>query len=399
MNKINKYVVRCAVATAVLLLVPFESWASDEKKTQSSDSSSFGELATSLGEWAAQSSHYSLDMLGITEMECNCTFTYGEDEESWSFQAEPEIKGVDRDGPSHGKLKEGDVIVAIDGMLITTRKAGIRFANLVAGEPVELIVRRWRRTRTVTIVPREVLKRAIPLELSVNSYDLGKTLTIEPGTPIVPNLARSIEELSRSAVEIGELVGELGVTPASEFGSFPEFNINFGEMFPEGWVGFGLSFSGSIKHKDEDKPAEWRFNDPPTIKSVQPGSPADKAGFQVGDELLEIDGSKLDSRKGGKRFSRMLPGQLVEWKVRRAGKTFYLGTTAEERPEPDLALAVPFVPTPPDSQPVSYTGTVAGVEVEVRGGGDVSIEVDEETGDIIIRTRDSVVRVKAKEKK
>jgi membrane-associated protease RseP (regulator of RpoE activity) len=191
----------------------------------------------------------------------------------------------------------------------------------------------------------------------------------------------------------------MGVTDAPGFAPFPEFNLNFGEMFPRGWIGFGLSFAGSIKHKDEDRPAQWRFNDPPSIKSVQPGSPADVAGLQVNDVLLEIDGLKLDSRKGGNRFSRLEPGQVVEWKVRRGGKTFTVETKAGERPPRERVEAVPEPVVPDAPPPLRYAGALGDTEIEVRGSKNVRIEVDEKTGEIVIRSGDSVVRLRSKEKR
>jgi S1-C subfamily serine protease len=337
-------------------------------------------------------------MLGITGMECNCTFTADKGGRQWSFRAEPKVEGVDRKGPSHGILKKGDVIVAIDGMLITTRKAGVRFANLVAGEPVELTVRRWNRTRSVTVVPRAAPELAVPIDLTVRRDDPSNTVTIEPGPTLLPELARSIETLSLRAAEIGRVIDNIGIPAPFESSFFPEFDLDFSARFPSGWIGFGLSFSGSIRRQDEDEPAEWRFNDPPSIKSVQPGSPADEAGLQINDVLLEIDGIKLDSRKGGKRFSRMEPGQIVEWKVRRGVNTFTVETEAGERPQP-VKIEPPPEPLDPESfQPLRYTGTLDGTEIEVRGGKNVRIEVDEETGEIVIRSSDSVTRLKPKDK-
>lgn len=399
------YSIRHAIVVAALTLMPLAVRASDGRETGKYILSPLEEFTTQIGEWAAQSSHYSLDMLGITGMECNCTFTSGEDERLWLFQAEPEIQGVDRDGPSHGKLKDGDVIVAIDGMLITTRKAGIRFANLVAGEPVEITVRRRGRTRSVTVVPRAAPEPEVPVDLTVRRDDRSNTVTIEPRAAALPELARSIEELSKRAAEIGKVIDTMGLPAIPEFSAFPEFNIDFTGKFPRGWIGFGLSFSGSIREKGPGEPAEWRFNDPPSIKSIQPGSPADEAGLQVNDVLLEIDGLKLDSRKGGNRFSRMEPGQIIEWKVRRDGKTFTIETRAGERPQsaqvdvpPEPVEVPPAQPDPEGLQPLRYTGTLGDTEIEVRGGKSVRVEVDEETGEIVIRTDDSVVRLKSKHK-
>ena len=404
MRRINTYLIGYATVAAILSLTPFDSQAAVKKNNATINLSSVGEWSSQLAKWATESSHYSLDMLGITDMDCECSFILGDDEQRWSFQAEPKIEGVDRDGPAYGKLEEGDVIVTIDDMLITTRKAGKRFANPVPGEPVVLAVRRWGRTRYETIVPRAVPAPDVPIELTARRSAGSNDLTIEPGPSDVSDFTKAIQELSERAAEIREVVGNIGLPPPPEASSFPEFNIDFGEQTPEGWIGFGLLFSGRIRGKDPNKPAEWRFNDPPSIKSVHPGSPADEAGLQVNDVLLEIDGLKLDGKKGGDRFSHMKPGQIVEWKVRRGGKKFTVETKAIERPRRGHVGAAHFeapaeAPVPDSLKPLRYTGTLSGAEIEVRGGKNVQVEVDEETGEVVIRSSDSVVRLKSKEKK
>lgn len=70
------------------------------------------------------------------------------------FSTEPKIKGLEKGGPSWGRLQNGDVLVAIDGVPITSREGGRRLANLVPGRPVELRVRRGGREMDVTVVPR-----------------------------------------------------------------------------------------------------------------------------------------------------------------------------------------------------------------------------------------------------
>jgi S1-C subfamily serine protease len=271
-------------------------------------------------------------MLGISSMSCNCTFVSDSTERLWLFHAEPKINGVDRSGPSNGKLRKGDILVAIDGKLITTRQGGIRFANLSAGEPVELAVRRRFSRRLVTVIPRAVPEPEGPMEFTLHRSGNTDSLTFNAQSTALTGLARSIEELSRRAAKIGKDIASMGVPPEPGFSSYPGLKIDFGERMPQGWIGFGLLFEGSIRQKESDEPAEWRFNTLPSIKSVQPGSPADQAGLQVNDVLLEIDGLKLNSRKGGDRFSRMEPGQIVEWKVRRGAKEFTVTTRASERP-------------------------------------------------------------------
>lgn len=70
------------------------------------------------------------------------------------FSTEPRIRGLERGGPAWGRLQDGDVLVAIDGVLITTREGGRRLANLTPGKPVTLRIRRGGKEMNVTVIPR-----------------------------------------------------------------------------------------------------------------------------------------------------------------------------------------------------------------------------------------------------
>lgn len=61
---------------------------------------------------------------------------------TYRFTSEPKIRKVDPAGPAAGILREGDVIAAIDGRLITTNEGGFRFGNPVEGKPVTPTIRR-----------------------------------------------------------------------------------------------------------------------------------------------------------------------------------------------------------------------------------------------------------------
>lgn len=67
------------------------------------------------------------------------------------FSTEPVIQELADDAVEG--LAEGDVIVAVDGALITTREGGRRLANLVTGVPVRLRLRRHGRSLELLATP------------------------------------------------------------------------------------------------------------------------------------------------------------------------------------------------------------------------------------------------------
>lgn len=261
--------------------------------------------------------------LGIRGMECKCSYTMNADtdERFWLFQSEPLITGIRRGGPADGKLRSGDSIVGIDGMLIMTRRAGVRFANLEPGEPVELTVRRRGRTITKTIIPEEV-----PSEEGVTAFGLDL-----PGTETMRELSKAIESLARLSTDStgeGQWKEALdALRPLEIPGLLRE------PPPPIGWLGLGLSFSGSIvSEPSSGEPARWSFDAPPKIHSIESDGPADRAGLKRGDVLTRIDGVRLDTRRGGNRFSSVEPGQAVTWTIRRNGVERTVAMVAEDRP-------------------------------------------------------------------
>ncbi|HYJ79394.1 MAG TPA: PDZ domain-containing protein, partial [Longimicrobiaceae bacterium] len=69
------------------------------------------------------------------------------------FSTEPRAWNIDPAGPAAGRLREGDVITAVDGVLVTTPDGGRRLANLQPGRGVVLGVRRGNAAAEVRVVP------------------------------------------------------------------------------------------------------------------------------------------------------------------------------------------------------------------------------------------------------
>jgi S1-C subfamily serine protease len=99
---------------------------------------------------------------------------------------------------------------------------------------------------------------------------------------------------------------------------------------------------------------EFHYLDRPVVESVDPGSPADKAGIRSGDALLEIDGR--DMRDSGIVFSQILhPGATVPIKLVRSGQPRVFRVVVERRPDVlanspcpwiDATLAIALTPLP-----------------------------------------------------
>ena len=84
------------------------------------------------------------------------------------------------------------------------------------------------------------------------------------------------------------------------------------QQTPKGWV--GVLITTGIGQSNQSGALE--FSDYPVIESIDPGSPAEKAGLQAGDVLISINSQ--DFRKNPIPMSSLLvPGQKVVFRYRR----------------------------------------------------------------------------------
>lgn len=197
--------------------------------------------------------------LGFSGYHCAGCAIYTEDD-FIEFEAEPRIGQVDPGGPAAGRLEPLDQLVAVDGMLITTRGAAIRLATVKPGESVRLTVRRGGNLTDVSVTADAECAARARMPGWFERYRAGRS-----------------------------------------------------------HLGIGIRCAaGCTVRIDDDGSAVWSFREQPTITGVMPGSSADRAGVRDGDLLVSIDGLEITSSAAGVRMGNFAAGDSVSIVVRRA---------------------------------------------------------------------------------
>jgi hypothetical protein len=339
------------------------------------------------------------------------------EEQSWSFTVEPRINGVTRGGAGDGILRVGDLVVAIDGIPITTRDGGRRFANVDPGQEVDLLLRRNGQLVQVSIVAGSVCpppppKPVAPLAMAEPVPDVMADTVPPPAPPAVvvgrqlpPLPPDTLREPGRAVVVAPRIVvapaARTAVTgravprvPTLARGATAGAGL-LGGTPPTGTLGIGFSCSHCGTRTNEESGEDvWYFTGPLEVTSVTLGSPADGAGIQRGDLIRAIDGHDIESDEGGLAFTRIESGKSVQLSiVKRNGSEMSVAlipaesvvtgiSTAEaafsrrapvlrpDRPSPPDRAAYP-APTvavdAPADLPFRYSNVVNGVEIEIRG--------------------------------
>jgi hypothetical protein len=376
--------------------------------------------------------------LGIVSLDCDCIYSgraHSTDghmtlARRWTFRSEPEVSELRPDGPAAGRLREGDVITAIDGVLITTRDGARRFAEVAPGAVVTLTVRRDGREMPVRIVADTVCPESVHWP---ESGVLVMTPSV-PRPPVAPEVPRTPQTPGTpAAAEAPEApqAPEAAISPEEarserRMAALPKPAIPTEDALPRGWSGFGLTCSNCGGQPGGDgAPPVWEFGTLPTIYFLDPGSPAARAGFQIGDVLTHLDGISLVTEEGGRRFGALKPGQNVRWTILRGGRPRVINVIPEARPGDRLPLAdfeeaMKALSQAGKAEHMSeemqrlarqmarasermsragaarerlrYAGAVGGSEVEVRGLQNVV--VDDSGDEIVITTSDATIRIK-----
>jgi S1-C subfamily serine protease len=209
--------------------------------------------------------------LGIRMLQCvgaNCLVAGGNAEpnvDRHTFLVEPRLWKLA--APAAGQIAEGDVLVAIDGEPITTRDGGARLARVRPNDDVDLHIRRGNTELNVRLHAGATCDRP-----SIQ-------LTSRPGDPDAISKQWIDGMLRRMRADGGAKV-------------LVRVRADLSAKAPNGVFGF-------VVQTDVGAPAPA----PPVVVGIRPGSPAMRAGLEVGDAIAGIDGYSMSSSHARDRLA------------------------------------------------------------------------------------------------
>lgn len=154
--------------------------------------------------------------------------------------------------------------------------------------------------REISVLRRQRLQlRATRLESELAS--VGARLGLDAAGHVLREMRPAMIEARRA---MAAAIAEAGVVAAEAIP--PE-----GMPFP-GWIGITLDAPCTVEARGGD--VYWRFFDHPQIVSVDPSSPAERAGIRQGDVLLAYDGQDVRREIAMNRL--LQPGRTVRVRVR-----------------------------------------------------------------------------------
>jgi C-terminal processing protease CtpA/Prc len=146
---------------------------------------------------------------------------------------------------------------------------------------------------------RRLKARASRLEAQLAG--LGAKMGLEMSSRALRDMEPAFAEVQRA---MATALSEAGVAVTRAFS--PE-----GVRFP-GWLGLTLDAPCTVEIRDGD--VFWRFLEHPQIVSVDPSSPAERAGIRQGDVLLAYDGQDVRREIAMNRL--LQPGRTVRVRLR-----------------------------------------------------------------------------------
>lgn len=211
--------------------------------------------------------------------------------------------------------------------------------------------------------------------LSLRLADLGTRFAVEIAPRVTAEMLPQLEtEMRRGMIEANRVLREEGV---------------FHRFAPKGWV--GLHLEGDTQLWVRDGEMFMRYADHPFVVSVDPNSPAERAGVRRGDQVLSYNGHDVRSMLPVSRIFQ--PGAKIAVRVKRDERPQEIMVTAVTAPqmvrERRPLMIAPMSPAPvvtvrpsraPEPPRVVTSGTPRAPRVMVHTGPEGQTLYSFETG-------------------
>jgi len=249
--------------------------------------------------------------LGISLVQCDCTIS-SSNPSAWRFRTPPQVFDIVEGSAAASVLREGDVIMQVNGRAITTAEGAAAFARIREGGSATLLIQRDGRTQTVALRRSEVCPRQAALIAIAPSVDLARLRPTPAGraTTVAPAAVAGASGGGRSVPLIASTVSP-SATAAYGVALAPTVALS------TGWIGIAFSCTDcTVDHQNQ----RWIFRSAPEVYSVEGGSPAYAAGLRRGDVLTHVDGVSITTEDGGRRWAQVKPAQSVRVNYQRGGQ-------------------------------------------------------------------------------
>jgi S1-C subfamily serine protease len=239
-------------------------------------------------------------------------------------KAQVVIGNIEGDSPAElAKLKEGDVLVAIDGKKITGGQAFVsEIRTKKPGQDVDLQIDREGKTMSVKVKLGEYPEAEAKRELEARFPRL-----FPPGQPLRPGEApappRDFEQFKVfGAPKAGE------AWPTWEKRKYVGLYLE--ELNPDLLLYFGIKEGSGL-----------------LVNRLTKGSPAEKAGLKVGDVLVRVDGKKVESVADlSALIQDKKKGEKVKFDIVRDKKPMSVEVEVGEDEGPSLSDLLRSLPSP-----------------------------------------------------